>query len=87
MHGGEKARLYHPWPQQLMVVNGRLHNPTVLPAGKEPPYPLDRKLQMPQSRSGSYAEEKNLTPTENWTPAVQPVARYFTNWAIPVQKV
>jgi hypothetical protein len=45
-----------------------------LPPGKSPRYPLGRRLDGPQSRSGHYEEEKNLSPTGNRTPAVQPVA-------------
>jgi hypothetical protein len=41
--------------------------------GKRPQYQLNR-LGGPQSRSGHCMEEKNLFPTRNGTPAVQPVA-------------
>jgi hypothetical protein len=42
-----------------MEVNGQLHAPATLPPGKEPRYPLDRRLGGPQSRSGRSGEEKN----------------------------
>jgi hypothetical protein len=48
-----------------------------------PRYPLDRRLGGPQSWPGRYAEEKNLAPAGNRTPAVQPVARRYTDWVIP----
>jgi len=35
-----------------MEVSGQLHAPAALPPGKEPWYPLDRRLGGPQSRSG-----------------------------------
>jgi hypothetical protein len=36
---------------------------------------LDRSLGGPQSRSGCFGEEKNLSPAGIRTPAVQPVER------------
>jgi hypothetical protein len=33
----------------------------------------------PQSQSGHHGEEKNLGPTGNRTPAVQPIARHYTD--------
>jgi hypothetical protein len=56
--------------------------PLYLP-GKNPRYPSDRRLGGSQSRSGSCGEEKHLVPAENQTPAVQPVDRRYTEWAIP----
>jgi hypothetical protein len=41
------------------------------------------RLSVPKSRSGRFGEEKNLAPAGNQTPAVQPVARRYTDWAIP----
>jgi hypothetical protein len=32
----------------------------------------------PQSRSGRYGDEKNLTPAKNGTPIAQPVARHYS---------
>jgi hypothetical protein len=43
-------------------VSGQLHVPAALLQGKEPHFPLDRRLGGPQSRSGRCGEEKNLTP-------------------------
>jgi hypothetical protein len=42
-----------------MEVSGQLHVPASLPPGKEPLYPLDRRLGGPYSRSGRGGEEKN----------------------------
>jgi hypothetical protein len=52
---------------------------------KSPWYSLDRRLGGPQSQSGRCGEEKNLTLAGNRTPAIQPVARRCTDWAIPAQ--
>jgi hypothetical protein len=43
-----------------MKVSGRLHTPAALFPGKEPLYPLDRKLGGPQSRSGHNGEENKI---------------------------
>jgi hypothetical protein len=42
-----------------MEVSGQLHTPAALPQGKNPLYPLDRRLGGPQNRSGHDGEEKN----------------------------
>jgi hypothetical protein len=42
-----------------MEGSGQLYAPAALPPGKEPRYPLDRRLGGPQSRSGHGGEEKN----------------------------
>jgi hypothetical protein len=42
-----------------MEVSGQLHAPAALPPGKEPWYPLYRRLGGPQSRYGHGGEEKN----------------------------
>jgi hypothetical protein len=42
-----------------MEVSGQLHAPAALPQGKSPRYPLDRRLDGPQNRSGRGGEEKN----------------------------
>jgi hypothetical protein len=39
-------------------MSGQLHAPATLPPGKEPWYPLDRKLGGPQSCSGHGGEEE-----------------------------
>jgi hypothetical protein len=45
-----------------MEVSGQLHAPAALPPGKEPRYPLDRRLGGPKSCSGRGGEEKNSQP-------------------------
>jgi hypothetical protein len=49
--------------------------------GKRPPYPLDRRLSGPQSRSGWRGRRKNSWPSRNSNPdssVVQPVASRCT---------
>jgi hypothetical protein len=46
-----------------MEVSGQLHT-----QGKSPWYPLDRRLDEPQSRSGDGGEEKNFQPP----PGIEP---------------
>jgi hypothetical protein len=62
-----------------MEVSGQLHAPAALPQGNHPRYPLDRRLSGSQSLSGRFGEETNLAPAGNRTPAVQPVARRYTD--------
>jgi len=45
-----------------MEVSGQLHSSVALPPGKEPWYPLDRRLGGPQSQYGCGHEEKNSQP-------------------------
>jgi hypothetical protein len=46
-------------------VSGQFYAPATLPPEKEPRYPLNGRLNGPQSRSGRHREEKILDPT--WT--------------------
>jgi hypothetical protein len=46
-------------------------------------YLLDRRLSGSQSPSESYEDQRNLSPAGIKTPAVQPVTRSCTDWAIP----
>jgi hypothetical protein len=55
---------------------GQLHTPAALSPGKEP-----------QSRSGRYGEETNLTSAGNRTAAVEPVVCRYTDWTIPIPKL
>jgi hypothetical protein len=67
-----------------MEISGEHHVPATLLPGKSLRYPLDMRLGGPQSRSGRYGgEKKSLAPTGNRTPAVQSVARRYSDWAIP----
>jgi hypothetical protein len=62
-----------------MEVSGQLHAPVALPPGKQPLYPLARRLDGPQSRSGGGGEEKNSQPLSGLeTPIIQPVAQRYT---------
>jgi hypothetical protein len=61
-----------------MEVSGQLHAPATLPQGKNPWYPLSRRLSGLQRRSGRGGEEKNSQPPpgiEPRTPIFQPVAQ------------
>jgi hypothetical protein len=40
-------------------------------------------MDVSQSRSGYYGEEKSLASAGNWTPAAQSIARRCIDWAIP----
>jgi hypothetical protein len=52
--------------------------------GKSPGYLCIGWLGRSQSRSRR-CEKRNCLPTaRNWTPVIQPVARLYTDWAIPV---
>jgi hypothetical protein len=56
------------------------------PRGKNTRYSFDSSLCGIHSPSGRCGEEKNLTPFGNRTPAVQPEAHRYTDWAIPALK-
>jgi hypothetical protein len=43
-----------------MEMSGQLYAPAALLPGKDPRYPLGRRLDGPQSRSGHGVEEKNI---------------------------
>jgi len=45
-----------------MEVSGQLHVPVALLPGKQPQYPLDRRMVGPQSSSGHGVKEKNSQP-------------------------
>jgi hypothetical protein len=53
------------------------------PRGKNPRYPVKRKLGVPQSRSERCREEENLALAGNWTRAVQPLTSLYTDCPIP----
>jgi hypothetical protein len=56
------------------------------PQGKSPFYPLDRKLDGPQSQSGYGGEEKNSQPMLGLKPLIiQSIAQHYTtvlSWLI-----
>jgi hypothetical protein len=74
--------MYRPtfsWPRHKLKVSGQLQAPSALPPGKEPRYPLDRRLGGPQSRSGWHGEVKILTSTGTrtltpWSSSPSPIA-------------
>jgi len=45
-----------------MEVSGQIHIPVTLSQGKDPRFPLDRRLDGPQSQFGRGGEEKNSLP-------------------------
>jgi hypothetical protein len=77
----------YSWPRHQSEVNGQLHAPGALPPGESsPPYPFNRRLGVPQDRSGRCGEEKNLAPTETRTLTPRPsspVASRYNDCAIP----
>jgi hypothetical protein len=62
-----------------MDVTGQFHALTSLIPEKTWRYSWDTRLGGPQSRSESYVEEKFSNPS---SPAVQPVACQYTDWAV-----
>jgi hypothetical protein len=67
-------------------VSGQLDAPAALPPGKEPRYPLYRRLGGPQSQSGRCGEEKILHPTGTQTSnsrVIQPIASRYTYYDLP----
>jgi hypothetical protein len=62
-----------------MEVIGQLYVPAALHPGKDPWYPLDRRLSGSQSRSRRGGEEKNSQPPPGLEPPIiQPVAQRYT---------
>jgi hypothetical protein len=64
-----------------MEVSGQIHAPAAFPPGKESQYPFDRRLCVPQSRSGHGVKEENPQPLPGIEihPVVQPVASRYAN--------
>ena len=64
-----------------MGVGGQRHAAAALPPGKRPSAQLYRRLGGPQGRSG---QARKISPTLGFDPrTVQPVARRYTDYAIP----
>jgi hypothetical protein len=67
-----------------MEVSGQLHVLAAIPPGKSPRYPLDRKLDEPQSRSRHCGVEIYSLPLPRIEPRdVQSVARRYTDELSP----
>jgi hypothetical protein len=45
-----------------MEVSDQFHDPVTVPTGKNPRYPLDKSLGVPQSRSGRDGDGKKFLP-------------------------
>jgi hypothetical protein len=67
-----------------MDVCRQFHAAAALPPRKSPRYPLYSYIRLgsPQSRPGRCKTEKKRAFAPNPTPAVQPVARRYADWAI-----
>jgi hypothetical protein len=66
-----------------MEVSGQFDVPAALHPGEDPRYPLDRRLDGLQSRSGHHGEKKNLAPAGNRTATVQPISCQYSDGTIP----
>jgi hypothetical protein len=67
-----------------MEVSGQLHAPAAFPPGKEPRYPLYRRLSGPRAVLDAVMRKIPSPRRESnpRTPIVQPVAQRYTDWAI-----
>jgi hypothetical protein len=81
--GGEK--MYSSYSFLTLALDGgewsASHPGHALHQGKDPQYPLDRRLGGPQSRSEHGLEEKSSAPVGVQTPIVHPVVGHYTAWA------
>jgi hypothetical protein len=67
-----------------MGVSGQYHASAALyPRGKDPRYPLDRRLDGPQPVWTQGLEEKFSASVGDRTPVAQYVVRHYTDWATP----
>jgi hypothetical protein len=77
--GGVEISSTLSWPRHYLEVSGQLHALAALPQGKNPCYPLDRRLSVPQRRSGRGGEEKYSQPLPGHEPPIiQCVAHRYT---------
>jgi hypothetical protein len=53
---------HHSWLRHEMEVSDQFHAMAALPWGKNPQYPLYRRLDGPQSWPGRCGEKRNLLP-------------------------
>jgi hypothetical protein len=61
-----------------MEMSSQLHASAALPQGKNPWYPLSRKLGGPQSRSGHGSEKYSQLLPGPEHPIIEPVAQRYT---------
>jgi hypothetical protein len=70
--GGERRYSSYSFTTSALDGSGQRHAPSALyPRGKDPCYPLDRRLGGPQSRSGHGLEEKSLESAGDRTSIAQ----------------
>jgi hypothetical protein len=77
--GGGSEGMAPPFLTSALDVSGQLQAPAALSAGISPRYPSVRRLRGPQGRSRRFGDEKNLVSAGIRTPAIQPVARSYTD--------
>jgi hypothetical protein len=63
----------------LLDLSGRKWVVSSKPLTLCPQYPLDRRLDGPQSWCGSCGEDINLGPAESRTPPTQLITHHYTN--------
>jgi hypothetical protein len=87
-YGGLEVWLRQSWPLHLMEVSGQLDVPAALLPGKESLVPIVLEAGWaPELVWTLWRKEKWLYPTGNWTTAIQPVVRRYTDWAIPALRL
>jgi hypothetical protein len=67
-----------------MKENGQLHILAALHPEIEPPVSIEKEAGWAPQPVWTLSREKSLAPAWNRTPAAHPVARCYTDWAIPV---
>jgi hypothetical protein len=76
--------LTHSLPRHYMGVSGQRHSPTALyPRGKDPRYPLYRRLDGPQDTEASGTIFCPCRRSNLDRQVVQSVVRHYTAWATP----
>jgi hypothetical protein len=63
-----------------MELSGQLHAPVALPPGKQPPVRTESEVGSEPVWT-LWSGQKSLSASGNRTPAVQPLARRYTDWA------
>jgi hypothetical protein len=79
-YGGVEVQFHHSWPRTLDAGEWSASRPDRFILKEiASRYPLDRILRGPNILPEHSREEKNLSPTGNRTPAVQPISSRYTN--------